>query len=160
MAKNIELRPLEPRDVSYGTADLQYEIALAEGEKMKVGELLASQELIVCFIEPAREPTKHMLKDIAAFKTQFEKWGGNILFVTPSDKQTTEFNPAKWNLPKQSRFFVDEQSVWMNSILEANQQQFRDNYPLVFIINTKGEITFKTEGYRIGTGELIFKSLK
>ena len=160
VAKNIELRPLEPRDVSYGTADLQYEIALAEGEKMKVGELLASQELIVCFIEPAREPTKHMLKDIAAFKTQFEKWGGNILFVTPSDKQTTEFNPAKWNLPKQSRFFVDEQSVWMNSILEANQQQFRDNYPLVFIINTKGEITFKTEGYRIGTGELIFKSLK
>ena len=35
---------------------------------------------------------------------------------------------------------------------------FRDDYPVVFLINPDGTIVFKSEGYRIGTGELILKS--
>ena len=160
VTKEIELRRLEPRKESYGTVDLQHNINLTPDKQVKVGDLVKDKELIVCFIEPAREPTKHLFKDIAAFKTQFEKWNGNILFVTPSDKRTPEFNPTKWNFPKQSQFLDDEHGAWMSSMLKANNQEFRDNYPMVLIIDEKGTITFKTEGYRIGTGELLYKSLK
>ena len=158
MKKIIELRELTPRDESYGFMDLNHEIEV-EGKKMLVSDLTKNNELILCFIDPTREPTKHLFKDITAHKAQFDKWSGNFLFVIPSDKYTVDFDAQRWNLPKNSFFIVDENASWMNSILTATNQEFRENYPLVFIVNGQGELVFKTEGYRIGTGELLFKSL-
>lgn len=158
--KNIELRKLEPRDIQYGTVDMEYTLNTGHDQKNKVSKLLGTKEAIVCFIDPSREPTKHMLKDISAYKTLFEKWNGNMIFAIPSDKNSTGFDQNKWNLPGQSSFIIDHDSEWMNHILSSLDHEFRDNYPLIFIINEKGEVTFKSEGYRIGTGELLYKSLK
>jgi transglutaminase-like putative cysteine protease len=159
VTKNIELRPLEPRDVNYGKIDLQHLIVMASGQKLPVADLLKDRELVLCFVDPTREPTKHLFKDIAAFKSQFETWNGNILFVIPSDKRTADFNAASWKLPQQSQFIYDDNAEWMNAILKSSKQEFSGNYPLIFIVNSKGELLFKSEGYRIGTGELIYKSL-
>jgi hypothetical protein len=54
----------------------------------------------------------------------------------------------------------DKNNEWMRAMLKDTDQYFRDNYPLVFIVNKDGSLIFKTEGYRIGTGELIYKSLE
>lgn len=159
VSKNIELRPLEPREVHYGTIDLNYRIENPSGVMTPVTDLFENREAVVGFIDPSREPTKHMLKDISLFKNQFEKWNGPLLLVIPSDKRTAGFNAAQWNLPKQTVVLYDDNSTWMNTILESTQQEFRDNYPLVYIIDPQGNITFKSEGYRIGTGELLYKSL-
>lgn len=156
--KPIELRELTPRNESYGFIELNHEIDVA-GNKIQVADLAKNNKLILCFIDPTREPTKHLFKDIAAIKTQFDQWGGNFLFVIPSDKYTVDFDSKKWNLPKNSMFSIDENASWMDSILTTTNQEFRENYPLVFIVDQQGELVFKTEGYRIGTGELLFKSL-
>ena len=159
VTKNIELRPLEPRDVNYGTINLKHLVNLAPNRKVSVSELVQERELVLCFVDPTREPTKHLFKDIASFKSQFESWKGNILFVIPSDKRSADFSAANWKLPQQSQFIYDDNSEWMNAILKESNQEFNGNYPLVFIVSRKGDIVFKSEGYRIGTGELIYKSL-
>ncbi|MDR0969210.1 MAG: transglutaminase domain-containing protein [Lentimicrobiaceae bacterium] len=156
--KTIELRELIPRDESYGFIDLNHEIEVEE-KKMLVSDLAKNNELILCFIDPTREPTKHLFKDITAHKAQFDEWSGNFLFVIPSDKYTVDFDVRRWNLPKNSLFIVDQNASWMHRILTVTNQEFRENYPLVFIVNQQGKLVFKTEGYRIGTGELLFKSL-
>lgn len=157
--KDVQLRKLEPRgDKNYGTIDLQT-ILKINNKDVKINALTKDKQLVLCFIEPQREPTKHTLKELGDYKEQYEKWGGNILLVIPSDKNTTPFNPKTWNLPKNTLIMIDENSQWMKSILEKTEQEFRDNYPLIFIVNKDGSLTFKTEGYRIGTGELIYKSL-
>ena len=48
----------------------------------------------------------------------------------------------------------------LQGLLQANRIVFKDNYPLVFIVQPDGRLTFCSEGYRIGTAELIFKSLE
>lgn len=159
VTKEIVLRQLTPRNEFYGKIDLNYTLKI-NNKDVNINELVKNNDLILCFVDPTREPTKHLFKGINAFKPQFEKQDANFLFVIPSDKRTADFNAGKWNLPKNSKFIYDENSVWMNSILSSTNQEFRDNYPLVFIVNNNGELIFKTEGYRIGTGELIFKSLK
>ncbi|MDL2238570.1 transglutaminase domain-containing protein [Bacteroidales bacterium OttesenSCG-928-K22] len=157
--REIDLRKLVPRDEFYGTIDMNFVINLPEGDIL-AKELTGDKNAVVCFIDPNREPTKHLFKDIIAYKEQFEKWGGAIIFAIPTEKRTADFKPENWNLPKQSQFFYDEESSWMNNILISTKQEFRDNYPLVYIITPEGKLIFKTEGYRIGTGELIFKSLE
>jgi uncharacterized protein YxjI len=47
----------------------------------------------------------------------------------------------------------------MDAMLKSTNQSFRDNYPLIYIVNNKGEIIFYSEGYRIGIGDLLSKSL-
>lgn len=159
VSKNIELRPLEPRDVNYGKINVNHLVNMAPNRKVSVAELVQERELVLCFVDPTREPTKHLFKDIASFKSQFESWKGNILFVIPSDKRSADFAPANWKLPEQSQFIYDDNNEWMNAILKESNQEFNGNYPLVFIVNRQGDIVFKSEGYRIGTGELIYKSL-
>lgn len=157
VSKQVILRPLVPRDEFYGNIDLTAKPQ--KSDERSVADFIKKDKLVVCFIDPNREPTRHLFKDITAYKKEFEKWNGNILMVIPSDKRTDAFDRKKWNLPENCIFMYDENSEWMNRILSSTNQSFVDNYPLVYIVDEKGGLIFKSEGYRIGTGELIYKSL-
>jgi len=155
--KTITWRELTPRNKNYGNIDINSHVA---GLNQTLIELIPDKELLLCFIDPTREPTIHLLNDIVSLKKAFEKWNGNILFFIPSEKNTAGFDPKRWNLPKNTIISIDEDTLFLNYILTATNQYFREEYPLVFIVDKKGELVFKSEGYRIGTGELLLKSLK
>ena len=116
------------------------------------------KQTLVCFIDPTREPTKHLLKDIATLRSEFESNGMPLLFVIPEGKAAPDFNFKAWGLPKQSVLIQDKGNQWFKDILSSADLYFRDDYPVVFLVNPDGTIVFKSEGYRIGTGELILKS--
>ncbi|MCL1850513.1 MAG: transglutaminase-like domain-containing protein [Bacteroidetes bacterium] len=155
--KTITLRELTPRNKNYGTVDVSYRITKLNKTLI---DLMPEKELILCFIDPTREPTRHLFNDMAQLKSNFEQWNGNILFVTPNEKQTDDFDLQNRNFPKNAIFTIDEKSKFINYILTSTKQHFREDYPLVFIVNKEGKLVFKSEGYRIGTGELLLKSLK
>jgi hypothetical protein len=157
--KMITLRELTPRNRTYGTIDVNYKVSLPDKPTL-LKELMHEKELILCFIDPMREPTRHLFNDMAALKNDFEKWNGNILFMIPSDKNTADFSQKQWNLPVNVSFGIDEEAMFMSYVLTTTNQYFREEYPLVFIVNKESAIVFKSEGYRIGTGELLLKSLK
>lgn len=48
--------------------------------------------------------------------------------------------------------------LW-HKILSASGLYFRDNFPLIFIVNNRGEIIFHSQGYKIGTADFFYKSL-
>ena len=118
--------------------------------------------MVLCFIDPNREPTRHLINDLAAFKNQFEQWNGTMAFLVPTSRMTKDFSAEKLakQLPANAIIMEDKNNEWMRAMLKDTDQYFRDNYPLVFIVNKDGNLIFKTEGYRIGTGELIYKSLE
>ncbi|MCL2436234.1 MAG: Ig-like domain-containing protein [Lentimicrobiaceae bacterium] len=157
--KTITLRELAPRSKTYGEIDVHTPYP-DKGHTLSLIDLMQDKELILCFIDPTREPTRHLFNDIASLKNEFEKWKGNILFMISDEKNTADFNPKRWNLPANSIFRIDYETMFMNYILTTTNQEFREEYPLVFIVNREGKLVFKSEGYRIGTGELLLKSLK
>lgn len=158
VTKEIVIRDLVPRDQNYGQIDLKQPLFGALKGKT-IESVMGNKKLVLCFIDPTREPTRHLFKDIAALKTQFEEWGGSILFVIPSVKNTGNFHFEKWGFPKGVQFIVDDQSSFMKKLLKDTKIEFKEEYPLLFIINEKGEITTKSEGYRIGAGEMLLKML-
>jgi len=159
VSKSITLRELIPRNKIYGTIDVNYKIDIFDSPT-PLYKLMPEKELIVCFVDPAREPTRHLFNNIVQLKTDFEKWGGTILFLIPAEKQTAAFDPKRQNFPKNATCLTDDDSKFMNYILNTTKQDFREGYPLVFIVDKEGKLIFKSEGYRIGTGELLLKSLQ
>ena len=156
--KEIVLRPLKPRqNESYGRIADDTEIEI-DAKVVKVSDLAKEKPLVLCFIDPNREPTKHTLKEFGAMCETYEKWGGNIMMLIPSEKLNEPFSAEKWNLPKQTIIASDSNGL-MDKILSDTNQQYSDNPPLIFIVEADGIITFKSEGYRIGTAELIYKNL-
>lgn len=155
--KELTIRDLVQRDKTYGKIQTNF---LVKNASKKVSELMGGKQTLVCFIDPTREPTKHLLKDIATLKADFEKWGGSIVFAIPSDKLAPDFKFKSWGLPQQSILIEDIDNQWFENIIATTDQYFRDNYPVVFLINADGTITFKSEGYNIGTGNLILQSTK
>ena len=155
--KQLVIRELVKRTENYGKIRTDYKIVV-NGKKTAVKEVMGNKQTLVCFIDPTREPTKHLLKDIASMRNEFEKWGHPILIVIPEGKAAPDFNFKAWGLPKQSILMQDKGNQWFKDIITSADLYFRDDYPMVFLINPDGTIVFKSEGYRIGTGELILKS--
>ena len=155
--KQLVIRDLVKRTEDHGKIRTDYKINV-NGKKSAVSELMKGQQSLVCFIDPTREPTKHLLKELGTLRNDFEKWGRPVIFVIPEGKAAPDFNFKAWNLPKQSILIQDKGNQWFNEILTSTDQYFRDDYPVVYLINADGAIVFRSEGYRIGTGELLLKS--
>ena len=160
--QTVELRTLVPRKEIFGSVDLNTEIIWKHNNDKTIADCVKDKDLVLCFIDPNREPTRHLINDLAAFKTKFEQWNGVMVFLVPTSRMTKDFNADKLaqQLPRNAIIIEDKDSKWMNNLLEKSDQYFRDNYPLVFIVNKDGKLILKTEGYRIGTGELMYKSLE
>ncbi len=156
--QELTIKPLVPRRAeTYGTIADDTEIKI-DGKTVNLKSMAKDKPLVLCFIDPNREPTKHTLKEFGAMRDTYENWGGNVLMVVPQEKLTEPFSAAKWNLPKQTIVATDSNGL-MDKILRDTKQQYNDNPPLIFIINSNGKITFRSDGYRIGTAELIYKSI-
>ena len=155
--KQLLIRELVKRTENHGKIRTDYKIVM-NGKKTAVKNVMNGKQTLVCFIDPTREPTKHLLKDIASLRTEFEKKKLPLLFVIPDGKNAPDFNFKAWGLPEQSILMQDKGNQWFNNILSDTDQTFSSDYPVVFLLNPDGTIVFKSEGYRIGTGELILKS--
>ena len=156
--KELIIRDLVKRTENHGKIRTDYKINV-NGKKNAVSDLMKGQQSLVCFIDPTREPTKHLLKELGTLRNDFEKWGRPVIFVIPEGKAAPDFNFKAWNLPKQSVIIQDKGNQWFKEILTSTDQYFRDDYPVVYLINADGTIVFRSEGYRIGTGELILKTV-
>ena len=161
--KTVILRDFKKEQSNYGHIDSPVWLPISEDQITDFFEPSETKPSVVCFIDPTREPTKHLLKEMAQLKSEFESWGGTLVFVVPSDKLAPDFHFYELQLPKQS-ILVENMQVegtekpWFDCFIQATGQDFRNNLPTVFIVNADGTITFRSEGYSIGTGNLILQS--
>lgn len=144
-----------------GIIDMNSIVALEEGGKATLKELSKGKGLVLCFADPDKEPTKHILQDLPSQCAELEEWGGGILFMVPDDKLSTAFDASQFRgLPSQVTWGVDNGRELLAQAIDALQLEFTDNFPVVIYLNSNGGILFSTAGYRIGIGEDIVKTIK
>ena len=153
---NLIIRDLEEQSTDYGILDLQYRLPETQGQK-NVKDITKGRPLLLCFIDPSREPSKHLLKDIAAHAREFEQKNYSVVIALPADKKVPDFNFSAWKLPSQSILVEDEGNRWLNNVLTHTKSTFNNNFPLVLFADHDGSILFKSEGYRIGTCNQILQ---
>ncbi len=124
---------------------------------VNLSKMMRKKPTLLVFIDPDKEPSKHVLHDLALVKTDLEEWGGNILFVISGKHLSNAFNPKIFrNLPSQSLFLIDNEDIGV---------QFFENkrigeLPFVNLIDERQNIQFQSNGYRIGTGDEILRLVK
>ncbi len=112
--------------------------------------------LVVIWMDPEKEPTKHIFNDLPNLKTELDTWGGNFIFL----QQSESFNMKNVKgLPANSTFGVDNQMTVLKNNVRFNQPT-DISLPFVVVADKAGNIYFVSSGYRIGIGEQILKYIR
>lgn len=159
-ALDIILPKTEGRIQVQGIVDMNSRITLANGTETSLKDIANGKGIIICFSDPDKEPTKHVLQDIPNQQAELNEWGGGILFIVPDDKVSKAFDASVFkNLPNQSVWGVDNNRGLLNATTNALQIEFSNNFPLTIYLSDIGGILYSSEGYQIGIPENILKTI-
>lgn len=114
---------------------------------------------IVGILGAGQEPTNHALRDIAALKKEFEAWGRPIVLLFPNEQQLQNFNADEFpGLPSTITFGTDQNRTIQN-LIRKNTDLTHDNLPVFIIADTFNRMVFIAQGYTIGLGEQLMKTI-
>ena len=160
LAKGSEVRQLirlrkEPAPSVIGRMD-----AAAFESVIPQATPLAAGNLVLAWIEPDKEPTKHFIADLRAGKKEFEKKNVRIFFLFRNDKDEQDFIGAVMgDMPSGSSCLVPEAGL-LKIISAATAQTPGSSLPIVTLITAKGDVMYLSQGYRIGIGDDLIRLLR
>ncbi|MGZ2369710.1 transglutaminase-like domain-containing protein [Ancylomarina sp. YFZ004] len=120
--------------------------------------LAKDQFLIIGWLAPDKEPTKHALVDFNKLKSEFENEEVSIAFIIPKEKQTESFSIKDHKLPKQTQFIEDNQLLQQLEIKTG--QSLKNAYPVFCIVKPNADVVYLNKGYKIDIGLEILKLTK
>ncbi|MCX8160895.1 MAG: transglutaminase domain-containing protein [Candidatus Saccharicenans sp.] len=126
---------------------------------LNLATITEGRNFILMLVEPDREPTKHLMKEVQALADQFGSWSGLMAVVVARDTLPAGFEPATYRgLPDSARWLYDAEGQLQKAIFKALGKE-APGLPLVLACRPGGQIIFYSEGYRIGTGEQLVRTL-
>jgi hypothetical protein len=125
------------------------------GIRETLGKISENKPCVLFWLEPGKEPTRHILVDIEKLKSNFEKWEGKIVIVIPDKFKARYDENIKQFFPEKALLTVDNEDILNKCLKTINRNNI--DFPVVIYSNEKGEILFISEGYRIGIGEQLLK---
>lgn len=130
-------------------------------EVLHLAELNAANPSIFIWIEPDKEPSKHVMADLPAVRKTIEKSGVNLFFLLSEQKISKAFNPKNYqDLPEQHIFAFDKGNQLLKQINNYKQKTLSSNLPVIVISDAKGNLIYFSEGYKIGVGEQLAKEIQ
>lgn len=131
-----------------------------DGEQLAVDKYLTKQGVVLAWIEPNREPTKHLVRDLCERKEQLDALGIPILLCLGSEKVTDSFDIANYqHLPENTIFIRDDHYKIWEEVQRRLTENMPRSFPMVVVGDNKGIIRYTSTGYQIGTGAHILDSL-
>lgn len=136
-----------------GKIDRTSALTTLEGTDATLGELIGGSGAIVAWIEPEREPTKHLFREIGELAEPYAKLGAPIVLIIGNAEWTASFDPAAYpNLPSGTVFVRDASYAALPDFIA--QSPARDaGYPHLFVLDAQDQIRYTASGYKIGTGK-------
>ncbi len=142
----------------HGTVNLENILQLF-GKSKSGPDKINEKGTVIIWVDPDKEPAKHIFNDLALLKHELDTWGGDFLFLTDLPQNKAGSNTRSFiGLPVNSYFSSDNQMAaykdYVNITPEPDMRM-----PVVLLSDKNGKILFSSTGYKIGIGEQILKHI-
>lgn len=114
----------------------------------------------VILADYGHEPTNHALKDLSKVAAAMEKWGRPILIVFASENDCQRFRESDFALPSTVSYGIDTDGSMRKMIAGEMKLKGNGQLPLVVLADTFNRVVFFSEGYTIGLGDRLEKTVK
>jgi transglutaminase-like putative cysteine protease len=157
----MDFRKVEEKPNPIGKLNLDQGVQLFEsGSSKKLPQMLKGKVSVLAWIDPDKEPTKHVMVDLAQLQEKFEKLGGGFALLMDESKVSETFTSDFFKgLPKQCFYAFDSNLQLLKQLEESQKQELRNHYPVLAIVDGEGKYYFLSHGYKIGVGEQLIKTL-
>lgn len=140
-----------------GSINESCNLTLINGVETKLEDLNKDKALIIAWLEPDREPTKHLIKELGEMQSDMNAWGGDICLMVGDDQlRSLDINKYE-KLPKKTSFMIDKHYEIFNNITSNMSKEVKKDFPMVLIVDTNSNIRYVSTGYKIGTAEEVLK---
>lgn len=157
---DLKIRRDEKQPELFGTIPAGLIMTGMDGATEKLDDLLSRSDVLLAFIEPGSEPSKHLLRELGELKDEFDNIGMQVRLFIASERLTQSFRESDYgHLPDATRFCLDEKEVWLSKVKGSLVARIQDSLPLVLVISQERAIRYVSAGYRIGTGMDILRLL-
>ncbi|MBD2870959.1 transglutaminase domain-containing protein [Paenibacillus arenilitoris] len=122
---------------------------MSDGTDRTLGELIGEDGAIVAWLEPEREPTKHLLREIGELAVAFAELGAPIVLVAEDGGIDPAGYPA---LPPNAVFVRTNVDASLPALL-SQPPAAEAGFPHLAVLDGMAQIRYTASGYRIGTGK-------
>lgn len=143
-----------------GVYNGSWSVKTVQGELMEKKDLFTQEQLIFVWIDPDKEPSKHVLNEMISMRKEFESWGGRIILFRSGKSNAEIAADLKQKLPDNCVFSEKESSEILQDIAAVNSSFNVDFMPVVVLLDSNGKVYYFSSGYKIGTAEQLLKSIK
>jgi hypothetical protein len=124
-----------------------------DGSEVVLEALLGSEGAIAAWIEPEREPTKHLIRELGELAEPLDKLGLPIVLLIGDTEWNASFDPAAYpKLPVRTLFVRDSSYASLSGFI-PNPAAHEAGYPHLFVLDNQDQIRYSASGYKIGTGK-------
>jgi transglutaminase-like putative cysteine protease len=150
----VELRKDDSGSRIVGKIRLEDIIPLLNTSVPDLGKI-TEKGVVIMWLEPGKEPTRHIFSDMLRLKQDFDAWGGYFIFLTsPSITWDGPGREEAESMPYNILFGQDNKVI--KSVI-ADLGMHEQRLPLVILADNAGNIIYASEGYSIGIGEQILR---
>jgi hypothetical protein len=118
-------------------------IVLNDKSMQTLSSFAIEKGLVLAWIDPEKEPNKHVLVEMQNLRARFQNWGGNIVLLMPNEEVLIFFSPERLKmLPAQCFTAVDNQLEILKTIETTTKLSLQSKMPILLCLNEKGVILF------------------
>jgi hypothetical protein len=155
----LAFRHQSDEDPVLGETDSAWVFSHPDGQVTTLGELAGGKGAVVAWIEPEREPSKHLIREIGELAGGYEAIGLPIIFAVGDEGWSASFDPSSYQGLPAGVVFVRDGSH--SAMLQAASRIAANvgGLPFVMALDDRGRIRYETSGYKLGIGREVLQIL-
>jgi hypothetical protein len=137
-----------------GNIDLQIILKLLD-QNVTVADRITGNGVVILWIDPDKEPSRHIFNDLPHLKKELDEWGGYFIFLTDPSVIWEGFTEEQLKTLPYNLLFGHDIAASNSAIASLDATGIR--LPFVVLTDKTGNILYSSSGYRIGIGEQILR---
>ncbi len=131
------------------------------GNKVSLLSQTGRGYFVVGILGMGEEPTNHALRDIAKEKTAIDEWNRPLVLLFNDGKDLKRYQQEHFGtMPKQVILGIDTDQRIRRQIVKEMKMADKRQLPIFIIADTFNRVVFASQGYTIGLGGQLVKTIR
>jgi hypothetical protein len=158
---DLKIRQEEDQLKEYGSLPSGLVVNGLDGGHVDLDSLIVDPGAVIAFIEPDREPSKHLLRELGELRAELERVAAPICLIIGDAHLTESFRVHDFgHLPSTARFAIDRGGACQAAVAAGLTAGSRRGLPLVLVVDSKRSERYVSAGYKLGTGTDVLRLLR
>ncbi len=150
----VNLRKEVTIPVKYGSIDPKKITGLFPRSDLNIDKITA-RGVVIIWVEPDKEPSKHIFNDLPHLKEELDSWGGYFIFISDPSLKWGGFSKEELKKLPVRTLCAQDNGLLKEVLKSGDMSDMR--LPYLVMAGKDGNILFTSSGYRIGIGEEILR---